>query len=237
MTQQPTRPQTQQPVPPRPTQPPRWAAQPAQPRWVGNFTLSGPRPQTAIRVIDKAKNVAIALLAIIIVGLLVSLSREMVQVATLRAQVPAATHAASKPAGKPSDHALVAAFNDGWTDGQRDTADTLGHRLPNTVEVKELVACRHAGLTGCHLEWDRVPGAYEAIGRRPHHSPAVPAACKRVRLSDRAACVALWHRPARTVTNPDGSSYTDPAGPVLVAECLSQYTGTELSACLRQSAN
>lgn len=230
MTQQPAR----QPVPPRPTQPPRWAAQPPQPRWVGNFTLSGPRPQTVTRVIDKAKNVIIVLMAIVIVGLLVSLSREMVQVATLRPQVPAATHVTSKPAGELSGHALVAAFNDGWTDSRRDTADTLGHRLPNAAEIKELVACRHDGLAGCHLEWDRVPGAYEAIGRRPHYSPAVPAACRRVRLSDRAACVALWHRPARTVTNPDGSSYTDPAGPALVAECLSQYTGTELSACLRQ---
>lgn len=49
------------------------------------------------------------------------------------------------------------------------------------------------------------------------------------------ACLKLGSRPARTVRNPDGSRYSDPAGPVLVLECRNQgLTQVELKYCLTQ---
>lgn len=47
-------------------------------------------------------------------------------------------------------------------------------------------------------------------------------------------CIGLDVVPGTSHTNADGSKISDPAGPALVRECLSQYTGTELDSCFMQ---
>jgi hypothetical protein len=47
-------------------------------------------------------------------------------------------------------------------------------------------------------------------------------------------CIGLDVVPAASHTNADGSKISDPAGPALVRECLSQYTGAELDSCFMQ---
>jgi len=107
----------------------------------------------------------------------------------------------------------------------------LGHRAPTKAEAQELVTARQQTGTECHLEWDGVQAdQYEAICQPP-------AACASVNSATKVACVALYGRPAVTTRNADGSVISDPAGPALVAECLSQYQGVELNVCLSQPAN
>lgn len=111
------------------------------------------------------------------------------------------------------------------------------HRGPNAQEQAELaLAQRNGGV--CHLEWDGPAYAgYEAICAAPARR-SVPTkamiACAKVPSQAKKDCVALYRRPARTVKNADGSSYSDPAGPALVQECTSQYSGSELVDCIRQ---
>lgn len=124
----------------------------------------------------------------------------------------------------------VGSFNDGWLTGQQDLAQTLGHRLPTSREMDTLISARATSKLPCHLEWDGGKVAsYEAICGIP-----VPAACVKVILADQQICATLYSRPAEHQVNSDGSSIDNPAGPALVAECTSQYHGTELHSCLTQ---
>lgn len=58
-----------------------------------------------------------------------------------------------------------------------------------------------------------------------------------IAYADVPACVKLYLRPATTHHQADGTVTSDPAGPTLVAECLSQYQGVELHSCLTQPAS
>lgn len=143
-----------------------------------------------------------------------------------------AAHASTQTDQVATGSTQVAGYNDGWLDAEANLADELGHRMPSKVEVQELVTARRQMGTSCHLEWDGPKvNQYEAIC-----APKINTVCLKVSLKDRAACVSLYSRPASTVKNQDGSIISNPAGPALVAECLSQYKGSELSACLRQPA-
>lgn len=100
---------------------------------------------------------------------------------------------------------------------------------PPQSAVQQLVAARASSGLSCHLEWDGAKIGYEVIC-------APPAACARVAAADQGACATLYARPATTRTQADGTVTSDPAGPALVAECTSQYHGTELHYCLTQPA-
>lgn len=72
----------------------------------------------------------------------------------------------------------------------------------------------------------------------PHHMPlrpALPKACAKVPTSLKIDCWTLYNRKAESHTDPDGTRIDNPAGPVLVRECTSQYTDyDELKVCLTQ---
>lgn len=50
-------------------------------------------------------------------------------------------------------------------------------------------------------------------------------------------CVNLHSRDSVTVDNGDGSSNTVPNGPDLIAECTSEFDGSELQECIREWLN
>lgn len=148
------------------------------------------------------------------------------------------TVAASVPAKPASTKPLKTAdYNDGWVDGQADLADMLGAtRVPNNTEYAAWLKAHQADAS-CHLAWDGpVRSVYEVVCLRDGRT--LPAGCTNAKVaqSDVEACLALDYRNAQTVKTSDGSVISNPDGTALIAECLSQYSGTELSNCLRQPA-
>lgn len=129
----------------------------------------------------------------------------------------------------------TADYNDGWVDGQADLADLLGaSRVPNDSEYAAYLKANKADAS-CHLAWDgKVRPVYEVVCERAGRT--LPAGCTsaKVAQSDVEACLALDYRNAQTVKNADGSVISNPDGTTLIQECLDQYAGSELSACLRQ---
>lgn len=149
------------------------------------------------------------------------------RIATAAATIALAIVTATACTGKPAHRATTPVAKP----TAKPTAPAA-HRMPNADELSELaIAKRSSQGLECQLEWDgpSYPG-YEAICM----VPVVPKACLVVPKAAQMACRDLYTRPARTVKNPDGSSYSDPAGPALVAECTSQYKGQELTDCVRQ---
>jgi len=99
---------------------------------------------------------------------------------------------------------------------------------PSAADYRELRAARASSGMICHLEYDGPGNGYEAICTPPR-------VCKGVPDDLMTACITLYHRKPESHTNTDGSRISNPAGPVLVQECTSQYTDpAELRPCLTQ---
>jgi len=124
------------------------------------------------------------------------------------------------------------------------------------ARVTATVALLAAGFlaTACHNTTQTVPKATPAPitapktadyndgwtdGVRDLLDQVTNGACEAnsIAYADVPACVKLYLRPATTHHQADGTVTSDPAGPALVAECLSQYRGVELHSCLTQPAN
>lgn len=147
------------------------------------------------------------------------------------------THLYDEIAGQRASDLKTANYNDGWTDGQADIADMLGHRMPTAGEQRQLIKDRPLAGAKCVLAWDApVRSTYEIVCPSPANGRIVPAGCVNVPLADQQACVTLDYRNATTTTQPDGTKISTPDGTALIAECVSQYKGVELSSCLRQPA-
>lgn len=97
----------------------------------------------------------------VIAGLTATLALGFAAFATVNVLDSSQPAAASQPTLKTAD------YNDGWTDGQADLADLLGHRMPNGTEYQALVDAEAQSGRKCHLEWDGpAVQAYEVICAR-----------------------------------------------------------------------